>query len=454
MQSSPHVIERAELYHSNDMIHRELKYNSHFKHIHTFRYVVSQLFEWWQKISFKINRNYYRCKSYSRGAHRMDPIQLREKNNIIKFSDWVDLDHSFYDERIFQEVLRIERKRSERSGRPFLLMLIDIRNVVHSKNGKLIFREIISQLNTHTRETDIKGWYAHKSVIGITFTELGEHDRDFILERTTQRVRNCLFFIMESRFFHDMEFSLQWYPNDKSENEYEPNLLFYPDFIEKAVHRVFSLFFKRIIDIIGSITGLIIFSPLFLIIPILIKLTSRGPMFFKQERLGLFGKKFTFLKFRSMHIDNSDEIHRKFIKNLITEDNVRSAGEGTTTAESNGVYKIQCDPRVTIIGKFLRKTSLDELPQFINVLKGEMSLVGPRPPIPYECDEYKLWHMRRVIEVKPGITGLWQVEGRSSINFDEMVRLDLRYVREWSLWLDIKILLKTPWSVVVGKGAY
>lgn len=382
----------------------------------------------------------------------MDSIQLRVKNNVIKFSDWVDLDHSFYDERIFQEVLRIERKRSERSGRPFLLMLIDIRNIVHSRNGKAIFREIISQLNVHTRETDIKGWYAHKSVIGIIFTEVGEHDRDFIIDRTTQRVRNCLFFIMESRYFHDMEFSLQWFPDDKSEKDYQPNPLFYPDIIEKAVHKVFSLFFKRVVDIIGSLAGLIIFSPLFLIIPILIKLSSQGPVFFRQERLGLFGKKFTFLKFRSMRVDNNDEIHRKYIKKLITDDNGRNAG--SDAAESNGVYKIQSDPRVTLIGKFLRKTSLDELPQFINVLKGEMSLVGPRPPIPYEYDEYKLWHMRRVIEVKPGITGLWQVEGRSSTNFDEMVRLDLHYIREWSLWLDIKILLKTPWVVIAGKGAY
>ncbi|MBN2515745.1 MAG: exopolysaccharide biosynthesis polyprenyl glycosylphosphotransferase [Deltaproteobacteria bacterium] len=249
-----------------------------------------------------------------------------------------------------------------------------------------------------------------------------------------------------------MEFSLQWFPDDKSEKDYQPNPLFYPDIIEKAVHKVFSLFFKRVVDIIGSLAGLIIFSPLFLIIPILIKLSSQGPVFFRQERLGLFGKKFTFLKFRSMRVDNNDEIHRKYIKKLITDDNGRNAG--SDAAESNGVYKIQSDPRVTLIGKFLRKTSLDELPQFINVLKGEMSLVGPRPPIPYEYDEYKLWHMRRVIEVKPGITGLWQVEGRSSTNFDEMVRLDLHYIREWSLWLDIKILLKTPWVVIAGKGAY
>ena len=112
------------------------------------------------------------------------------------------------------------------------------------------------------------------------------------------------------------------------------------------------------------------------------------------------------------------------------------------------------DPRITPIGQFLRKTSLDELPQFFNVLKGEMSLVGPRPPIPYECELYDIWHRRRMLSVKPGITGLWQVSGRSSTTFDEMVRLDLRYINGWSLWLDIKLLLKTPLVIITGKGAY
>jgi exopolysaccharide biosynthesis polyprenyl glycosylphosphotransferase len=245
-----------------------------------------------------------------------------------------------------------------------------------------------------------------------------------------------------------MKFSLQRFPDDRT---YEPNSLFYPDVI-KSVHKVFFLHIKRIIDIAGSIVGLVISSPLFLIIPILIKMTSKGPVLFKQERLGQFGRKFIFLKFRSMRIDNDDSIHREYIKDLITQKSDRCKNDGES--DRKNVYKIEGDPRITLIGKFLRKTSLDELPQFINVLKGEMSLVGPRPPIPYEYDDYKLWHMKRVIEVKPGITGLWQVEGRSSTAFDEMVRLDLKYIREWSLWLDIKIILKTPWVILTGKGAY
>lgn len=375
-------------------------------------------------------------------------------DNIIKLNRWTQYGHHFYSEQIFQETLYRERKRAERSGRPFLLMLIDVEKIIQKTNGQGICKKILSQLDLQTRETDIKGWFSERAVIGIIFTEMGEHDRDFIIDRITQRVRNSLFFVIESQYFHTMRLELQWFPNenDETENAHEPNPLFYPDLLEKAVHKVFAQYIKRMTDIAGSITALILFSPLFLIIPILIKLTSRGPVLFRQERLGLSGKTFTFLKFRSMYVDSDDSIHRHYIRQLIQQENEPS-GDNETPTEGE-VYKITDDPRVTLIGKFLRKTSLDELPQFINVLRGDMSLVGPRPPIPYECDDYKLWHRRRVIEVKPGITGLWQVEGRSSTSFDEMVRLDLKYIRDWSLWLDVKLLIKTPWVVITGKGAY
>jgi lipopolysaccharide/colanic/teichoic acid biosynthesis glycosyltransferase len=172
---------------------------------------------------------------------------------------------------------------------------------------------------------------------------------------------------------------------------------------------------------------------------LLVKLGSKGPIFFKQERLGHLGKPFTFLKFRSMYVNNDHKIHQTFIKRVI-----KGEHDGRSEGGSKAVYKMTNDPRITRVGRFIRRTSLDELPQFINVLKGEMSLVGPRPPIAYECEVYDIWHRRRVLEVKPGITGLWQVKGRSRVRFDEMVRLDLQYARNWSLWLDIKILLQTP----------
>ena len=150
-----------------------------------------------------------------------------------------------------------------------------------------------------------------------------------------------------------------------------------------------------------------------------------------------------------MYSNNNPNIHKKYVENFIK--NRVAAGEHR---EQGRIYKIENDPRVTPVGKLLRKTSLDELPQFINVLRGEMSLVGPRPPIPYEYEHYDIWHKRRAWEVKPGITGLWQIKGRSKTTFNQMARLDLQYLKKWSLWLDLSILIRTPWAVFTGKGAY
>jgi lipopolysaccharide/colanic/teichoic acid biosynthesis glycosyltransferase len=171
---------------------------------------------------------------------------------------------------------------------------------------------------------------------------------------------------------------------------------------------------------------------------------------FEQERLGRFGARFKCLKFRTMFTNNDPKIHQEFIQQFI------SGKEecGKENESQQAVYKIINDPRVTPIGAFLRKTSLDELPQFWNVLRGDMSLVGPRPPVPYEFEIYDIWHRRRVLDIKPGVTGLWQVSGRSRTRFDDMVRLDLRYCQTWSLWLDLKILISTPRAVFGGDGAY
>jgi len=206
---------------------------------------------------------------------------------------------------------------------------------------------------------------------------------------------------------------------------------------------------KRLIDIMGSIFGLILFSPLIIIVTFGIKLTSRGPILFRQKRIGLLGKPFYMLKFRSMNHNSSEKIHREYIKNLLSD---------STNCQKNAdhivEYKAQVDQRTTLIGRFLRKTSLDELPQLINVLKGEMSLVGPRPHPIYEVEKYKIWHYRRLI-IKPGITGLSKVHVRCTPeNYDEAMRFDLRYIENWSLLLDLKILLKTIPLVLCGKGAH
>jgi lipopolysaccharide/colanic/teichoic acid biosynthesis glycosyltransferase len=206
---------------------------------------------------------------------------------------------------------------------------------------------------------------------------------------------------------------------------------------------------KRCVDIAGSLTAILFAAPVFLTIAAVIKLTSKGPILFRQKRVGQYGRTFTFLKFRSMYLNNDPAIHEDYVKRLIAGSVDSNAGPG-----GRSVYKLTNDPRITPVGRFLRKTSLDELPQFFNVLSGGMSLVGPRPPIPYEVECYDIWHKRRLLAVKPGITGLWQVTGRSRNTFDEMVRLDLRYAKSRSLWLDLKILLQTPRAVVLGDGAY
>jgi lipopolysaccharide/colanic/teichoic acid biosynthesis glycosyltransferase len=204
---------------------------------------------------------------------------------------------------------------------------------------------------------------------------------------------------------------------------------------------------KRLMDVVGSILAIIAFSPALAAIALAIKLTSKGPVLFKQRRVGQHGKSFVFLKFRSMVVNNDASAHKEYVTKLIGGRAERKPAEGT-----QGLYKMTNDPRVTKIGAFLRRTSLDELPQFFNVLTGEMSLVGPRPAIAYEVEAYETWHRNRVLEAKPGITGLWQVHGRSRVQFDDMVRLDLRYAKSWSPWMDVKILLRTP-GAMFGEGA-
>jgi lipopolysaccharide/colanic/teichoic acid biosynthesis glycosyltransferase len=239
------------------------------------------------------------------------------------------------------------------------------------------------------------------------------------------------------------------------------NPMLYPDFSDQDDRRKYRFAVKRIIDIVGSGIGLLVSAPIFLVLAALIKLTSKGPIFFRQQRIGQHGTPFTFLKFRTMFTNNDHSLHKEFVKKLIAGEvgpssngNGNGNGSGSRNGNGHGVYKITGDPRVTRVGSFLRRSSLDELPQLINVLMGEMSLVGPRPPVAYEVEAYEIWHRGRLMEAKPGITGLWQVNGRSRVKFDEMVRLDIRYARTWSLWLDIKILVRTPHAVLLGEGAY
>ena len=359
---------------------------------------------------------------------------------------------SFLSEEVFLEVLCLERKRAERSRRPFLLMLVEAEKLLQTDQAELLAIKLASTVSTVKRETDFKGWYKDGSVLGVIFTEIGEAERTALQSAMQSRVTCALARDFKSSDMDQINLSFHFFPEDweKEHPRRARHLVLYPDVSPRDGMSSISRSVKRAFDIAGSMLTLLLLSPLLLVIALAIKLTSKGPIVFKQERVGQFNGRFTFLKFRSMHAANDATIHREYIKHFIAGD------VGSAASEQSGpvVYKIQNDPRVTAVGRLLRKTSLDELPQLWNVLRGEMSLVGPRPPIPYELESYEPWHRRRVLEAKPGITGLWQVSGRSRTDFDDMVRLDLRYVLTWSIWLDVKILLQTPGAVFSGDGAY
>jgi len=354
----------------------------------------------------------------------------------------------FYVAEYFHAALYLERKRRERSKRTLFLMLIDIMQIPYEEQ-ELMVKTISRMLTSLTRETDIKGWYSESQAIGVIFTEFNAFDKQSIL----RKIKNDFGGSLPPDQMGKINFSIHEFPQKEESDRCElpSNRILYPEVKKKYGAKRGPFLVKRVIDIVGSIAGLILFSPFFLVIPVLIKVASRGPVLFRQERVGLYGKRFMFLKFRTMYVDNDSRVHEEYIKKLIAGKIEAENGDGE---REKPVYKITNDRRITPIGDLLRKTSLDELPQFINVLLGDMSLVGPRPPIPYEVQNYDIWHRCRVVEVKPGITGLWQVMGRSTTSFDEMVRLDIKYSREWSVWLDLKIIAMTPWSVIKGKGAY
>jgi exopolysaccharide biosynthesis polyprenyl glycosylphosphotransferase len=354
-------------------------------------------------------------------------------------------------EAAFVKMLHVEQKRTERSSRRFGLMLLECRSLLPTGNSAQSFDNLLLALLNATRETDIKGWYKDGSVIGVIFTEFATADHKLIAKVLLQKVNKALSAALNSEQVNRIEISFHVFPEDWHQKGNDPSdsVKLHPDLVRYGRNTP-SVVVKRVIDIVGSVFALVLLSPVLLAIAVAIKLTSKGPVFFRQHRVGHRGRQFKFLKFRSMYTANNSAIHQQYMKGLI------SGGTGSEQAanQQQKVYKLTHDPRITQFGRILRRTSLDEFPQFLNVLKGDMSLVGPRPPIPYEVDCYDIWHKQRLLAVKPGITGLWQVKGRSRVRFDDMVRLDLEYARSWSLWLDIKILLQTPRAILTGDGAY
>jgi lipopolysaccharide/colanic/teichoic acid biosynthesis glycosyltransferase len=347
---------------------------------------------------------------------------------------------------LFEGALARERQRADRSDEPLALLIVTAADPAGVDSR--IWDAVVDGVAAAKREADLLGWLRPQAALGVVLTEVPavEHALGGLLDR---RIRRQLRRRLDGDIADQFSIRLHVYPEPTPAGtaalpSAEPLL---EDIRSRSVPRSGYDAVKRGLDVLGSLALLAVLSPLMAAIAALIKLSSPGPVFFRQLRVGQQANPFTMLKFRTMNVSADHEIHKAFTTDFIKATN--QPGE----SQANKLFKIARDPRVTRFGSLLRKTSLDELPQLWNVARGEMSLVGPRPPIPYEVDQYKPWHRRRVLESKPGITGLWQVVGRSRTSFDEMVRLDLRYARTRSLSTDLKILLATPAAVIAGKGA-
>lgn len=347
-------------------------------------------------------------------------------------------------EAVFVQMLRLERRRTERSGKQFMLVLVS-GDDFHTEHGGMLINNVVAAISSSTRETDVLGWYERDVTLGLLMTEIGLADTttiDTIIQKISVRVEEAV----GPEKYNRLKLTFRVFPQDiEKPTDDGEHCILYPDLSKRHDRKKHGLVLKRGLDIFGSLFALIVFLPVFALIALLVKLTSEGPVLFSQKRVGQYGKEFSFYKFRTMNVNNDPAIHREYVARLI-------AGGGDL-GQGKGVYKLINDPRVTRLGRFLRKTSFDELPQFVNVLMNDMSLVGPRPPLPYEYGRYQIWHKRRVLELKPGLTGLWQVEGRSRTTFDEMVRMDIKYANTRSLWVDLKILMQTPGAMLSGRGA-
>jgi lipopolysaccharide/colanic/teichoic acid biosynthesis glycosyltransferase/GGDEF domain-containing protein len=386
------------------------------------------------KVGTKMDRNRFRKSAW------LCKLRWRRPEMAIALSH-----NGLYSEPNFREKLIQERRRADRSRKPLLLMVLEPERLNDVNGIEKFLQNVAEEIRTSVRGTDACGLLDNKTLIGVILTEVEQDKTEIAQKVISNKIKERLANILSNDVLNSIKISFHIYP-DLSGDEESFDMTFYPELNTARCRWKIGGILNRVIDIIGSVVALLCFSPFFLLIPVCIKTTSNGPVFFYQERVGRNGKKFKLLKFRSMYIDNDDVIHREYIRQLIKG--------GVLVDNTSGIYKIQGDPRVTRLGRYLRRYSIDELPQLINVLKGDMSLVGPRPPIRYEVENYGGWQRNRLMGKKPGITGLWQVVGRSSTTFDDMVRLDLRYLNGWTIVLDLKILIRTPLAVLKCKGAY
>lgn len=334
----------------------------------------------------------------------------------------------------FHKVILRERERSDRTGLPVSLFVF-CENNKSLQNGSL--KDLVDLLHMRVRLTDEIGWYDEARVgLILPHTDVKNAMKfsKYLQELLTRRTLSYDYelFIYPaplSNNFHmvsgPLRVSNQVSEEDDRQTPIENSIA--------GIHHPFTRYplWKRLFDFTGALAGLIFLSPLLFMIATFIKLVSPGPCLFRQVRIGFLGHPFTILKFRTMHCDSESSSHEQYLEDLI-----HSGGKRMIKLDESD------DPRIFAFGKLLRKTCLDELPQLVNVLRGEMSIVGPRPCLPYEAEKYHLWHTKR-FDAMPGLTGLWQVSGKNKTTFNEMIRLDIEYGRRKSFWLDVKIIVRT-----------
>jgi lipopolysaccharide/colanic/teichoic acid biosynthesis glycosyltransferase len=340
-------------------------------------------------------------------------------------------------ETLFRDTLVRERRRSDRFGTPLAVLVVD-RSDRSAEVGSWV--PILRAVAASKRDIDATGWLEQDAVLGLLLPETSRKGAlkaaQHLRRQIARRIGDGAAAVLSVRLY------VQGIQSDRDGSVLPPVDLLLDAFVPERRHPGRDAA-KRALDVIGSLGLLAIFAPVMLVVLAVVKWTSPGPALYRQERIGRRGEPFTMLKFRTMYVNAGHEVHHDYVTWFI-----KSSGKQPRTGRE--VFKLENDARITRPGRFLRRRSLDELPQFWNVLRGDMSLVGPRPPLPFEVEQYQPWHRRRVLEAKPGITGFWQVNGRSRTTFDEMVRMDLEYARTHSLWTDIKILAATPPAMLKG----
>ena len=340
------------------------------------------------------------------------------------------VDEEVVSDREFRRALEREKRRAERSQRA--LSLTVLRVPPEEDAGGLV-----AELLAIKRETDLVGWL-DAATLAVLCVDTNAQGREGFLRKVTKLTAGRGVATDAATFPEALFDSLA---RGCAAGDAERLMA---GEAERAGYAG-----KRTFDCLFAALALLVLAPLMLLVALVIALESPGPVIHRQKRLGRGGVPFTFYKFRSMWNDVDDRIHRDFVVGLIREGDAQPAPPGSRA----NPYKLSGDARITRVGRFIRKTSIDELPQLFNVLRGDMSLVGPRPPLPYEAANYEPWHLRRILGIQPGLTGLWQVEGRSRVGFNEMVRMDLRYLRKCSFGLDLRILVRTVRVVLMCDGA-